>query len=152
MERRRILGSEVESVMNEEWKLIKALTAEDKPNNNNEITVAVDNNGEPFSVNEIYMRIHKCERQVASYNGISIEKNKTIGELRGNFPMEVFIKNVAGFWRCFYIPYGGTYSPGTLTSWGAFHPGYAVTKEDVSEIKTINIGYVKSIEAEIYGR
>ena len=138
--------------MNEEWKLIKALTAEDKPNNNNEITVAVDNNGEPFSVNEIYMRIHKCERQVASYNGISIEKNKTIGELRGNFPMEVFIKNVAGFWRCFYIPYGGTYSPGTLTSWGAFHPGYAVTKEDVSEIKTINIGYVKSIEAEIYGR
>ena len=138
--------------MNEEWKLIKALTAEDKPNNNNEITVAVDNNGEPFSVNEIYMRIHKCERQVASYNDISIEKNKTIGELRGNFPMEVFIKNVAGFWRCFYIPYGGTYSPGTLTSWGAFHPGYAVTKEDVSEIKTINIGYVKSIEAEIYGR
>lgn len=152
MERRRILGSEVESAMNEEWKLIKALTAEDKPNNNNEITVAVDNNGEPFSVNEIYMRIHKCERQVASYNGISIEKNKIIGELRGNFPMEVFIKNVAGFWRCFYIPYGGTYSPGTLTSWGAFHPGYAVTKEDVSEIKTINIGYVKSIEAEIYGR
>ena len=150
MERRRTLGSEVME-MEKEWKLLKTLASSDA-NSNNEISITTDNDGNPFSVNEIYMRIYKCERQVASYNGISIGKNKTIGELRGNFPMEVFIKNVAGFWRCFYIPYGGTYSPGTLTSWGAFHPGFAETKEDVPEIKVINIGYVKSIEAEIYGR
>lgn len=150
MERRRTLGSEVME-MEKEWKLLKTLASSDV-NSNNEISITTDNDGNPFSVNEIYMRIYKCERQVASYNDISIGKNKTIGELRGNFPMEVFIKNVAGFWRCFYIPYGGTYSPGTLTSWGAFHPGFAVTKEDVPEIKVINIGYVKSIEAEIYGR
>ncbi len=137
--------------MEKEWKLLKTLASSDV-NSNNEISITTDNGGNPFSVNEIYMRIYKCERQTASYNGISIEKNKAIGELRGNFPMEVFIKNVAGFWRCFYIPYGGTYSPGTLTSWGAFHTGFAVTKEDVPEIKVINIGYVKSIEAEIYGR
>ena len=150
MERRRTLGSEV-AEMEKEWKLLKTLASSDV-NSNNEISITTDNDGNPFSVNEIYMRIYKCERQTASYNSISIEKNKTIGELRGNFPMEVFIKNVAGFWRCFYIPYNGTYSSGTLMSWGAFHSGYAVTKEDVSEIKTINIGYVKSIEAEIYGR
>jgi hypothetical protein len=150
MERRRTLGSEAIE-MEKEWKLLKTLASSDV-NSNNEISITTDNDGNPFSVNEIYMRIYKCERQVASYNGISIEKNKSIGELRGNFPMEVFIKNVAGFWRCFYIPYGGTYSPGTLTSWGAFHTGFAVTKEDVPEIKVINIGYVKSIEAEIYGR
>lgn len=150
MERRRTLGSEAIE-MEKEWKLLKTLASSDV-NSNNEISITTDNDGNPFSVNEIYMRIYKCERQVASYNGISIEKNKSIGELRGNFPMEVFIKNVAGFWRCFYIPYGGTYSPGTLTSWGAFHTGFAVTKEDVPEIKVINIGYVKSIETEIYGR
>lgn len=150
MERRRTLGSEV-AEMEKEWKLLKTLASSDV-NSNNEISITTDNDGNPFSVNEIYMRIYKCERQTASYNGISIGKNKTIGELRGNFPMEVFIKNVAGFWRCFYIPYSGTYSSGTLMSWGAFRSGYAVTKEDVSEIKTINIGYVKSIEAEIYGR
>lgn len=150
MERRRTLGSVV-AEMGKEWKLLKTLTSSDA-DSNGDIHITTDNDGNPFSVNEIYMRIYKCERHVASYNGISIEKNKSIGELRGNFPMEVFIKNVAGFWRCFYIPYGGTYSPGTLTSWGAFHPGFAVTKEDVPEIKVINIGYVKSIEAEIYGR
>ena len=150
MERRRTLGNEV-AEMEKEWKLLKTLASSDV-NSNNEISITTDNDGNPFSVNEIYMRIYKCERQNAAYNGISIGKNKTIGELRGNFPMEVFIKNVAGFWRCFYIPYNGTYSSGTLMSWGAFHSGYAVTKEDVSEIKTINIGYVKSIEAEIYGR
>lgn len=150
MERRRTLGSEAIE-MEKEWKLLKTLASSDV-NSNNEISITTDNGGNPFSVNEIYMRIYKCERQGTSYNGISIGKNKTIGELRGNFPMEAFIKNVAGFWRCFYIPYGGTYSPGTLTSWGAFHPGFAVTKEDVPEIKVINIGYVKSIEAEIYGR
>ena len=143
MERRRTLGSEV-AEMEKEWKLLKTLTSNDV-DSNGVISITTDNDGNPFSVNEIYMRIHKCERQVASYNGISIGKNKTIGELRGNFPMEVFIKNVAGFWRCFYIPYGGTYSPGTLTSWGAFHPGFAVTKEDVPEIKVINIGYVLSL-------
>ena len=150
MERRRTLGSEAIE-MEKEWKLLKTLASSDA-NSNNEISITTDNDGNPFSVNEIYMRIYKCERQVASYNNISIGKNKSIGELRGNFPMEVFIKNVAGFWRCFYIPYGGTYSPGTLTSWGAFHPGYVVTKEDVPEIKVINIGYIKSIEVEIYGR
>lgn len=138
MERRRTLGSEAIE-MEKEWKLLKTLASSDV-NSNNGISITTDNDGNPFSVNEIYMRIYKCERQVASYNGISIEKNKSIGELRGNFPMEVFIKNVAGFWRCFYIPYGGTYSPGTLTSWGAFHTGFAVTKEDVPEIKVINIG------------
>lgn len=137
--------------MEKEWKLLKTLASSDV-NSNNEISITTDNDGNPFSVNEIYMRIYKCERQFASYNDISIEKNKVIGELRGNFPMEVFIKNVAGFWRCFYIPYGGTYSSGTLMSRGAFYPHYAVTKEDVPEIKVINIGYIKSIEAEIYGR
>lgn len=150
MERRRTLGSEV-TEMGKEWKLLKTLASSDV-DSNNEISITTDNDGNPFSVNEIYMRIYKCERRLAAYNGISIEKNKTIGELRGNFPMEVFIKNVAGFWRCFYISYGSTYSQGTLVSWGAFYPSYAVTKEDVPEIKVINIGWVESIEAEIYGR
>ena len=99
MERRRTLGSEVME-MGKEWKLLKTLASSDV-NSNNEISITTDNDGNPFSVNEIYMRIYKCERQVASYNGISIGKNKTIGELRGNFPMEVFIKNVAGFLEMF---------------------------------------------------
>ena len=42
---------------------------------NNSLSNIVRNGAKTFSVNEIYMRIYKCERQTASYNGISIGKN-----------------------------------------------------------------------------
>lgn len=148
MERRRILGSEEESV--KEWKLLKTLTSSDV-SSNNDVHITTDNDGNQFSVDEIYVRIKTCERNVAAYNDISINK-KTIGEIRGSYPAELFIKNISGFWRSFYIPYGNTYEQGTLTSWGAFHPGYIKTKEEIPAITEIGIGWVKNIEAEVYGR
>lgn len=146
--RRRILESEGEDV--KEWKLLKTLTSSDV-DSNSEVHITTDDDGHPFSMDEIYIRIKTCERNVASYDEISINK-KTIGEIRGNFPAEVFIKNISGFWRCFYIPYAGTYALGTLTSWGAFHSDYIRTKEEVPTITEIDINYIKNIEAEIYGR
>lgn len=148
MERRRTLESEGESM--KEWKLLKTLTSSDV-SSNNDVHITTDNDGNQFSVDEIYARIKTCERNVATYNDISINK-KTIGEIRGNYPAEFFIKNISGFWRCFYIPYSNTYGQGTLTSWGAFHPSYIKTKEEIPAITEIGIGWVKNIEAEIYGR
>ena len=148
MERRRVLESDGESM--KEWKLLKTLTSSDV-SSNNDVSITTDNDGNQFSVDEIYARIKTCERVTAAYNGISINK-KTIGEIRGSYPAELFIKNISGFWRCFYIPYSGTYGQGTLTSWGAFHPSYINTKEEIPAITEIGIGWVKNIEAEIYGR
>lgn len=148
MERRRVLESEGESM--KEWKLLKTLTSSDV-SSNNDVNITTDNDGNQFSVDEIYARINILERASASYNGISINK-KTIGEIRGNHPVELFIKNISGFWRCFYIPYSSIYGQGTLTSWGAFHLSYINTKEEIPAITEIGIGWVKNIEAEIYGR
>lgn len=151
MERRRTLGSEGEEVAEKEWKLLKTLTSSDKPNSDNQIRVTTDDDENPFSVDEVYMRITSLEKTIASYNDIDLGKWKTIGEIRGSYPAEVFIRNIAGFWRCFCIAYNGNaYSQGTVYSMGGMH--YVKTKEDVSKITEIGIGYVASIEAKIYGR
>lgn len=85
MERRRTLESEGESM--KEWKLLKTLTSSDV-SSNNDVHITTDNYGNQFSVDEIYARIKTCERNVATYNDISINK-KTIGEIRGNYPAEL---------------------------------------------------------------
>lgn len=152
MERRRTLGSEVEEMSDKEWKLIRKITASDAPNSNNELIINTDNDGNAFAIDEIYMRITNNERVAASYNTIGIGKNLNIGELRGNVPHEVFIKNIAGIWRLFYFSYNGAYNGTTLQSWGAFYQSYIKTLENSEKIKEIRIGNVSSMDAEIYGR
>lgn len=136
--------------MEKEWRVLKTISLDELPDSQNIITISADDDGNQFEVDEIYMRITDGTRKTASYNDVKIN-GFAIGEIRGGYPCEVFIKNIGGIWRVFYIAYSGNYSNGTLTSWGTFH--YPIkTLSDVPKINQVMLGWVETLEAKVYAR
>lgn len=137
--------------MEREWRLLKTITLDDLPDAQNETIVSADDDGYPFEVDEFYIRITSGKRYGNSaYNEVKIN-GMSIGEIRGSFPCEVFVKNIGGIWRAFYIAYSGNYSNGTLASFGTFQ--YQLrTLDEIPKISQISLNLVDTLEMKVYAR
>ena len=132
------------------WKYLGTISYSSEKDGN--ATLSQDSEGNSFECDEIYIRV-TAQSGGVSYRQILVN-GRCVGELRNNHQyINIYIYRAGDYWTCHYISSGGTYDSYNFGAWGLFHPAYTFKAETPNDkIRSVGLGYVTSLECEVYGR
>lgn len=134
-----------------EWRLIRTVKIPAEEPVTGGVTITTDENGNPFELLEVAIRVKERERFTGfSYGKISAN-NKMVGEERRGTPMLILIRDIGGIWTADTMGMGYQ-DNGALKNWGYnYNANENCLVNDNPTINKLHLGFI-SCDMEIYGK